>query len=203
MNASNNQIATIISTALNDLDSLKHLDISNNKITHLPDNQFASLTAVESINLSQNQLNSIQAFTFSDLPALKSLDISANQLSTDHFLEQATQIKSIDLQHNKYQHIDLSTFKSAESVYLGDNPWNCSWLFHSLATKKHSMVNIRFGYAFDGIVHENSTKPLAEQVECIDYLESQQNATIKRIILINYEYCAIPKNSEGEKKVMF
>lgn len=201
MNASNNQISRITSAALNDLDSLKLLDISNNKLTRLPDNQFASLAAVESINISQNQLTFIQPFTFTDLRTLKTLDLSSNQLSTDHFLELVAQIKSINLQHNKYQQIDLSAFKLADSVYLNDNPWNCSWLFETLATKKHSMANIRFELAFDGILHANLTKPLAEEVECFDYQQSQHNATIKRIILINYEYCGAPKNSEGEKKV--
>lgn len=183
---------------MKDLGSLKHLDVSHNKLTHVLDNQFASLSSIESINMSHNEINSIQQFTFTDLKALQKLDLASNKLQTDEFLEQTVRIKSIDLQNNQYHEMNLSAFKSVGSVYLNKNPWNCSWLLRSLSKKEHLISNIQFGFEFDDFPQENVTKPLLQEVECLDYRQSTKWPLIRKIVVIN-EDCA-PKN---EKKVIF
>lgn len=198
MNASHNQIGSIPSTALKDLESLKHLDVSYNKLTHVLDNQFASLSSIESINMSHNELNSIQQFTFTDLKSLQKLDLASNKLQTDEFLEQAAPIKSIYLQNNQYHKMNLSAFKSVGNVYLNKNPWNCSWLLRALSKKEHLISNIQFGFEFDDFPQENLTKPLLQEVECLDYRQSTKWPLIRQIVIINAD-CA-PKN---EKKVIF
>lgn len=197
MNASHNQIASIPSIALKGLDKLKHLDVSHNKLTHILDNQFSSVNSIESINISHNELNSIQPFTFSDLNNLETLDLASNQLQTDGFIEQAAAIKSIDLQNNQYHEMNLTSFKSIGNVYLNNNPWNCSWLMNALAKKEHLVSNVHVGFEFDGFIHENLTKPLIEEVECLDYRHSTKSPLIRKIVIFNLD-CDTPKN---EKKV--
>lgn len=172
------------------------MDVSHNKLTHLLDNQFASLNSIESINISNNELTSIQAFTFSDSKTLHTLDLSSNHLQTDEFLEQAaTTIKSIHLQNNLYHKMNLSAFKTVENVYLNNNPWNCSWLLGALSKKEHLVSNLQFGFEFDGFNEENLNKPLIEEVECLDYRQSQQWPFQRKIVIVNTD-CDAPKNGK-------
>lgn len=197
MNASHNQIASIPSTALKDLNSLKHFDVSNNRLTLLLDNQFASLASIESINLSNNEINSIQPFTFTDLKTIQTLNLSSNQLQTDEFLEQSTEMKLIDLANNQYHEINLTAFRSFGTVYLNNQLWNCSWLIMALAKRDHLVSNIQFGFEFDNFGLDNSSKPLTQDVDCYDYRQSQDNPIIQRIIIINSD-CDAYRN---ERKV--
>ncbi|XP_031629140.1 carboxypeptidase N subunit 2-like [Contarinia nasturtii] len=199
LNASHNQIASIPSTALKDLTNLKHLDVSHNKLTLLLDNQFASLTSIESINLSYNEISSIQQFTFTDLKTLQTLNLSSNQLQMYEFLEQAAEIKTIDLQNNQYHEINLTAFRTFETVHLNNNHWNCSWLLMALSKRDHLVSNIEFGFEFDDFGLENSRK-LTQDVQCYDYRQLDK-PTIQRIIIINSD-CDATRNEKKKKSTI-
>lgn len=191
------------SVALKDLSNLTYLDISNNKLTHLLDNQFAFMASIETINLSHNSINSIQQFTFTDLSTLQVLDLSSNHLHDDAFLDVVAPIKEINLGNNEYHQINLSALNSISTVFLKNNPWNCSWFLHTMATKEHSTPNIQFGVEFDaGIKYENFTKPSIEELECFDYRQSIENPIARKIVVINPDRC-IQKELKNNKKVFF
>lgn len=187
--------------ALKDLDHLKNLDMSYNKLTHLLDNQFAG--SIETINISYNRLNSIQPFTFADLDSLHTLDLSSNRLHTDGFLGSAAPINVVDLRNNAYDQIDLSALSSIERIFLGNNPWNCTWLLNAMATNlEHVATDIRFGLEFsDGMRTQNQTKSSIEELDCVDYRKSIDHPSVRRVFIINFSQCTNQKNLRNNQKV--
>lgn len=200
LNASNNQL---ISIALNnDLGNLKHLDISNNKLTQLLDNQFTNMDAIESINISQNQLHSIRRYTFTYFKTYNfTLDLSANHLNSDEFLDLTTPIKMINLQNNAYQMLNLTALNSIGTIYFSKNPWNCTWLLNAFVKHQHLTLNIQFGEQYDGIEYGNGTKPLIEELDCMDYRQSIEHPIKQRIMIVNSVNCMNQKDDENAKKV--
>lgn len=196
---SNNHLASI---SLKDLDHLKYLDISHNKLSDLLDNQFGFMRSIEVINASQNRLHSIQSFTFADLVSLNTLDLSSNRLHTDDFLNSVAPIHFVDLRHNAYQRIDLSALNTIDRIYLGNNPWNCTWLLNAMANANHGNTVIRFGTEFlNDMQNENHTKSSIEEIECVDYRKSIDHPSVRRVFVISLNQCGNQKSLGNSPKV--
>lgn len=199
LNIRNNEITSIRSTAFGDLSKLDSLDASYNKLTRLLDNRLIYLTKIQKINLSHNQISSIQSFTFSDLTELRVLDLSFNQLHSDNFIKFENGMKFLNLTNNQYQHFNLTSLKSIESVNLTANPWNCTWLVDSFVRREHHITKIQFGQKLIDNSHQNTTEQKAEYVNCID---PNDMASVKNILIIDSSY-GPQKNNETDKKVKY
>lgn len=188
------------SIALTDLGHLKHLDLSYNKLSQLLNSQFTSLGSIEMINISHNRLNSIQHFTFTDLHSLQILDLSSNRLYTDEFL--AASINRVDLRNNVYEKINFKALNSIEQIFLGNNPWNCTWLLNAMANLENIVTDIRFGMEFfDGTQSQNQTKSSIEELDCYDYRKSIDHPSIRRVFVINFSQCMNLGNNQKVSEI--
>lgn len=183
--------------------NLKFFDVSNNNLTQLQDYLFADMTSIEIIYLNRNVIDTIQPFTFANLSNLRSLDLSNNRLQSDTFLENIVTLRSINLSHNDFEHLNVKLLNNFGIVILLNNQWNCSWLIKTM-TKQFRSSNIIFGLKINNNEFvEDNMSPMAEEIECKDFRDSLNDPVLRRIVFIlSNDDNKCPKKLDPEKKVI-
>jgi Leucine-rich repeat (LRR) protein len=72
--------APSVGRSMEELISLKSLDISNNGFTELPEGSFVNLRSLQLLNLAGNQISRVHTRSFTHLPGLRKVDLSENLL---------------------------------------------------------------------------------------------------------------------------
>ncbi|KAG9510017.1 Protein slit [Fragariocoptes setiger] len=103
----NNEIRSLPSSSLRNLNELTLLDLSNNRLQVLPDQQFVNMTKLQTLILSYNKLQCIQPEAFAGLRSLRVLALHGNDIS---IVPQQT-----------YKHLSASLSHLA----IGSNPLYC------------------------------------------------------------------------------
>lgn len=199
-NASHNQLVSLQPLASV---NLKFFDVSNNNLTQLKDYLFADMRSIEIIHLSRNAINTIQPFTFANLSNLLNLDLSNNRLQSDAFLENIATLRTINLAHNYFEHLDVKLLNNFGIAVLLNNQWNCSWLIKTM-TEPFRSPNIIFGLLINNEFVEDIESPTAEEIECKDFRDSFSDPVTRRLVFILSNYGnKCPEKLDPEKKVIW
>lgn len=162
-NASHNHITQLNKYIFKDFSLVRILDLSANRLAYIDNKLFEYSSRLEVLNLSGNALSDIEPNIFEDSKRLRTLDLSHNQLSLDAFLWPVTNLDHLNMSHNQFQQLNVSTLQGLGHVRLNGNPWTCQFLI--LELMKHSK-NVEYGKNY-AVVSADSIMN-TQGIECMD-----------------------------------
>ncbi|KAL1435438.1 hypothetical protein MTO96_000115 [Rhipicephalus appendiculatus] len=108
LDLSENKLALVPSSALQDLSSLTSLNLSNNLITELTEDTFMNLRSLRTLSLERNEVSTIAVGTFYQMEHLEDLNLSHNKLSAfDSNAFGKTALKTLRLSSNHLTSVSL------------------------------------------------------------------------------------------------
>ncbi|XP_037563854.2 leucine-rich repeats and immunoglobulin-like domains protein 1 [Dermacentor silvarum] len=126
LDLSENKLALVPSSALQDLSSLTSLNLSNNYITELTEDTFKNIHSLKSLSLERNEVSSISVGTFFHMEHLEDLNLSHNKLTAfDSSAFGKTALKILKLSSNHLASVSLeNSLEFLEHLYLDHNRLN-------------------------------------------------------------------------------
>jgi Leucine-rich repeat (LRR) protein len=101
------------------LANLKSLYLINNLILKLKNSSFAYLKELLYLNLQSNRIITIEKTSFKGLSKLKTLILKNNYLDgsySDYFIEDLTNMETLDLSYNQYQYFGKDFFRNLKKL---------------------------------------------------------------------------------------
>lgn len=123
LDLSENKLALVPSSALQDLSSLTTLNLSNNLITALTEDTFMNIRSLRTLSLEGNEVSSIAVGTFYHMEHLEDLNLSHNKLSAfDSSAFGKTALKTLRLSSNHLTSVSLeNSLGFLKHLYLDHN----------------------------------------------------------------------------------
>ncbi|XP_014236581.1 chaoptin-like [Trichogramma pretiosum] len=120
LNLRDNRLESLRKQSFNGLNVLQQLDLSGNQLSQLTNEQFRHLRNLRVLNLSRNKLRSLTRDVFTGT-RLEILDVSGNKFTvipSTPLLDVGYTLRSIDLSENFIDHLDSTSFPTAQLTYL-------------------------------------------------------------------------------------
>lgn len=127
--------------------------------------------------------------------SLKILNLATNILSDDTFLENLSDIKSLNLSHNHYTSLNISLLSKIAEVELIGNYWLCSWLIPELV---HNRIHSGVNFVLDEHGWHHKFNAL-EEIDCYDHRRinaTKKNAILRHVIIVH----PLTDNCGGENR---
>lgn len=126
------------------LKELYHIDLSNNEITYVDEESLTSCVNLKEIFLSHNRLINLPD-NFYDKTIVRRLYVAGNRLESTKFLENSTEMDTIDLSNNTLSKLCLNNMTKLDYLYLHDNRLNhneiSDTVMNMIDTLEHISIN--------------------------------------------------------------
>ncbi|EEC18740.1 leucine rich repeat (LRR) protein, partial [Ixodes scapularis] len=123
LDLSGNELASVPTSALQDLENLQSFKLARNRIVELVSDSFDNVTSLVELDLRQNSISSVAVGTFYHLPSLLTLELSGNNLTTfDSSPFGNATLQNLTLASNRLEFVSLdASLGSIESLDLARN----------------------------------------------------------------------------------
>ncbi|XP_063529124.1 protein artichoke-like [Cydia strobilella] len=118
LDASYNHIKLFDGNAINNIHTLKEINMVNNKVIEIRSSSFEDLRELETIHFDSNQIEIIHPKAIINLPNLVSIHLSRNHIIDlpDRVFSNLPKLRIIELQGNRLQYISLRAFENLPLV---------------------------------------------------------------------------------------
>ncbi|XP_077289677.1 leucine-rich tendon-specific protein [Arctopsyche grandis] len=180
----NNQLTTVPTEALAQLQGLDRLDLSYNKLKSLENNSFEGLSNLTFLELSDNQLTHLAPTCFHPLKTLSTLRLRGNNLNVPALAA----LKDL----NSISELDLT--KNALSGPLGPNTLPRLQSLHLLQMGHNGLTSVKRG-ALAGLINLTSLSLQHNQIDVIEDHAFRQLSNLTELDLAHNGIVAVSGNS--------